>query len=159
MTKDAIIVVPRKSERLLEDSWEGKVTHESMRLDIRWNRKRGIMSWVPSQDSIFILMKNNLIARYVLNSDSDSAPSYQVPFSTKNLKQNSMAHFKRFVFIVSRTGKIFVASFSDNKARVMASKQRDSGFFVERDRLFLGKKEGKKIEITVGKQISTVAFR
>ena len=117
------------------------------------------MSWVLSQDSIYILMRNNLIARYVLNSDSDNAPGYQLPFSTKNLKQNSMVFFKKLIFIASRTGRIFVASLSDNKARVMDSEQRDSSFFVENGRLFLGKKEGKKIEIKVGKSLSAVAFR
>lgn len=158
MTKNAIVMVPGEKERVLEDSWEGKVVHESMRLDIRWNRERGVASWVPSKDSIFILMKNSMLARYVLDSDSENGSGYIVPFSTRDLKQDSMAYFRKMIFIVSRTGKIFIASFSDSKARVIDSKQRDSGFFIENGRLFLGKKEGK-IEIKVGKDLSAVALR
>ncbi len=151
MTDASLLIVTRVPQTFTFDPIV--LSMHASRTDMGQMREQGIADWEPSEDSVFILTKNDrTLTRLPNEGMGDTVPAYTMPFDTSMLGSESMVYYSGFLFIAPRGGDVMVFSFGDevqSGTLRLRSRYDDAGFFMRQDKLIFGKAGLEETEIRV----------
>jgi hypothetical protein len=159
MTDASLLIVTRPSPTLTFDPIV--LSMHASRTDMQQMREQGIADWEPSEDSVFILTKNDrTLTRLPNEGMGATVPAYTMPFDTSMLGSDSMVYYSGFLFIAPRGGEVTVFSFGEDVRSgtlPLRSRYDDAGFFMRQDKLIFGKAGLEETEIRVnGPEIKNI---
>jgi hypothetical protein len=159
MTTTSLLMIRRQAEEMTFDpiSLRMRVTRTDMRDMIRQN----IADWEPSEDSVFVLTRDDrLLTRLPNEGMGDTVPVFEMPFDTSALRSDSMVYFSRFLFIAPQNADVVAFSFTGAPSShnlPLRSEHRDAGFFMRDGMLIFGKAGIEETEIRVeGPDVSDI---
>ncbi|MFH0884865.1 MAG: hypothetical protein V1861_04095 [Candidatus Micrarchaeota archaeon] len=151
MTNTSLLIVTRTRESI---SFEPiSLAMYATRTDMGQLQEQGIADWEPSEDSVFVLTKNDrLLTRLPNEGMGDTVPAYTMPFDTSALGSESMVYYSGFLFIAPRGANVMALSFDggfQSRSLPLRSQLADAGFFTRSNTLIFGKAGVEETEMRV----------
>jgi len=140
MTDESLLIVTRPPPAMTFDPIS--LSMHASRTDMAQMRGQGIVDWEPSEDSVFVLTRNDrTLTRLPNEGMGATVPAYTMPFDTSMLGSDSMVYYSGFLFIAPRGGDVMAFSFREGVQSgtiPLRSNRQDAGFFMKENRLIFG---------------------